>query len=446
LTFRQFRLNRLRGDYVGLIMPTMKITKTSVDEAAVPVSADAYYWDSDLRGFGLRVTPKGVRSYVVQYRLKGRPARRVTLGVHGSPWTPAKARTEAQDILIEVKRGMDPVEARQKKEREARTLGFESYLERFCDIYLQSKWKARAAGDAKRTLQLHVLPHFKGRSLPDLKASDVTAVLDKLHGRKALLRNTYALLRLLFNWAKGRGDLATSPMEGIPSPDKVKDRKRVLTPDEVLALWRVSYKLNSPFGAYVRLLITTLQRRNEVAGLPWKELDQASSTWRIDGERAKNDEDHLVPLNRLALADLDGLGWKRRGLVFSTTGTTAISGFSRLKARIDRLMLPVLQEIANRRAEVLGEPSHAVTIEPWRLHDIRRTGTTQMQALGIPIEVTERAINHKSGEASGIRAVYNLHEYQPEKRRAFDLWGAYLERVISGDDASNVVSLVKSAA
>jgi integrase len=383
---------------------------------------------------------------VVQYRLKGRPARRVTLGVHGSPWTPAKARAEAQDILIEVKRGLDPVEARQKKEREARTLGFESYLDRFSEIYLQAKWKPRAAGDAKRTLQLHVLPHLKGRSLPELKASDITAVLDTLHGRKALLRNTYALLRLLFNWAKGRGDIAASPMESIPSPDKVKERKRVLTPDEVLALWRATYKLNSLFGAYVRLLIATLQRRNEVAGLPWKELDQAGSIWRIDGERAKNDEDHLVPLNKLAVAELDGLGWKRRGLVFSTTGTTAISGFSRLKTQLDKLMLPLLQEIADERAEALGEPSHPVTVEPWRLHDIRRTGTTQMQALGIPIEVTERAINHKSGEASGIRAVYNLHEYQPEKRRAFDLWGGYLERIISGSEAPNVVSLVKSAA
>jgi integrase len=77
----------------------------------------------------------------------------------------------------------------------------------------------------------------------------------------------------------------------------------------------------------MRLLIASLQRRTEVAELPWEELDQERALWSMDAERAKNDEDHIVPLNRLALAELDALGWKRRGLVFTTTGTTAISGF-----------------------------------------------------------------------------------------------------------------------
>ena len=109
--------------------------------------------------------------------------------------------------------------------------------------------------------------------------------------------------------------------------------------------------------------------------------------------------------------------WPHKGLVFSTTGSTPISGFSKVKARLDALMLPILQKVADDRADALGEPHETVTLNPWRLHDIRRTGTTQMQALGVPIEVTEEVINHRSGETAGIRGVYNLHAYFDEKRR-----------------------------
>jgi hypothetical protein len=108
---------------------------------------------------------------------------------------------------------------------------------------------------------------------------------------------------------------------------------------------------------------------------------------------------------------------------------------------LDKEMLPILQRLADARSAVLGEQPEIVFLKPWRFHDIRRTGTTQMQALGVPIEVTEKVINHKSGETAGIRGVYNLHAYTDEKRKALDAWGAYLGRLIAGADAPNVVAL-----
>lgn len=168
--------------------------------------------------------------------------------------------------------------------------------------------------------------------------------------------------------------------------------------------------------------------------------------WRLPGERAKNNEDHLVPLNRLAVAELSELGWKRRGLVITTTGTTGISGFSKLKMRLDTAMLPIMQEIADKRADALGEDRHPVTMERWTIHDIRRSGTTALQALGVAVEVTERVINHKSGEVSGIKKVYNLWAYESEKRDALNRWGAYLEQLIATDTADNVAALVAKRA
>lgn len=429
-------------------MPLLKLTKTSVESAGVPDAADAYFWDTELRGFGLRVTPRGVRSYVLQYRLPGRPARRMTIGQHGSPWTQEKARSRAQEILYDVKRGDDPVQAARKRAREAVDLEFGKYVEAFTDGYLKLEWKDSWA-DAKRQLEMHVIPHLKGRPLPEIERYEIAKVIQRLKDRPALARNTHATLRKLFKWAVDQGDLLSSPIPAAPSG--VKARKRVLSPDEIRAIWHASFKLERPMGQFVRMLFATLQRRSEVAGLPWAEVNQMTRTWHQQGDRVKNEDDHIVPLNGLAfsvLADIAGgkdgpndKRWPRSGLVFTTTGTTSISGFSKMKAKLDREAQPILQAIADERAEALGEEPEIAFLPPWRLHDIRRTGTTQMQALGVPIEVTEKVINHRSGETKGIRGVYNLYAYQPEKVKALNDWASYLEKLTSGATASNVFTL-----
>jgi integrase len=432
-------------------MAKMKITKRAVDAAPVPTKGDTYYWDTELRGFGLRVTPRGVRSYVVQYRLPGRPARRTTIGIHGSPWTPETAEKRARAILFDVKVGDDPVVAARKRERAAVDLEFSKYVETFSDTYLRREW-GDSWGDSKRQLELHVIPQLKGRSLPEIERYEVSAVINRLRDRPALARNTHAVLRKLFAWAVDQGDLAVSPI--CAAPPMVKARKRVLTPDEVVAVWQASFGLNRPMGEFVRMLVITLQRRNEVAEMPWSELSQANAMWRLHGDRAKNDTDHLVPLNPPAIDLLNRMAmgpvlregatakpWPHRGFVFSTTGSTPISGFSKVKARLDALIVPILQKLADDRADALGVARERVALHAWRLHDIRRTGTTQMQALGVPIEVTEKVINHRSGETAGIRGVYNLHAYSDEKRKALDAWAEYLDRLIKNANAPNVITL-----
>lgn len=430
-------------------MPSMKITKRAIDAAPVPAANDALYWDCDPQGpqgFGLRVTPRGVKSFIFQYRLKGRAARRVTLGRYGN-LTQEQARNLAREHSHAVAAGRDPVEAQRKQARDARNLGFEGYVDRFVDGYLKDAW-ADSWEEAKARLVNHVVPPLRGKALPNVTASDIGSILDGLKSQKALARNTYVLLKLLFAWAAApeRRDIERSPMEGMKAPAKPKDRKRVLTPDEIVAAWRASYSLSKPFGPFIRLLFASLQRRNEVARLPWKELKQEDSRWHMEGDRAKNEEDHLVHLNALALAELDGLGWKRRGFVLTTTGTSGISGFSKMKKKLDVAMLPHLQDLADARAEALGEDPYPVTLDRWTLHDIRRSGTTALQALGFPIEVTEKVINHKSGEVSGVAKVYNLWAYEPEKRAALNAWGEYLERLIKGADASNVITLAERQA
>lgn len=431
-------------------MPTLKITQRTVEALAGEKGGDVLYWDSSPegpQGFGLRVTPNGVKSFIFQYRLKGFPARRLTIGKYGK-LTVAQGRKIAQDHAYSVAKGLDPREAQRKKARDARTLGFAEYLDRFVTVYLKSEWPD-SWEEAEKRLRNHALPKLKGKALPEITSTDVGDVLDAVRPQKALARNLYVLLKLLFDFAAApeRRDIDVSPMAGMKAPPAPKSRKRVLSPDEIVAAWRASYTLNGPQGPFVRLLFATLQRRTEVADLPWRETNKDARRWVIDGDRVKNDTDHLVHLNDLAVAELEGLGWKRRGLALTTTGATGLSGFSKLKKKLDAAMFPILQKMADERAEALGEDSHPVTLDPWRLHDIRRSGTTALQALGFPVEVTEKVINHRSGEVSGIKAVYNLYAYENEKRAALDAWGAYLDRLIKGADAaSNVVALAEARA
>ncbi len=414
-------------------MPKMKITKAAVNELPKPDTRDEFYWDNDPKGplgFGLRITPKGVKSYVLQYRLSGLPSRRMTIGRHG-PWTPEKARERAKEIKRLVDMGIDPVEAERERQRQLVTLRFDDYVETFTDGYLMTDW-GDSWPQAKRQLVMHVVPHIGKLALPKITVADLNPIFDALRNRPALQRNVFAVLRKLFNWADKREDIDRSPMSKMDVPQAVRSRRRILSPDELVALWKATYTLEAPRGTLVRLLMITLQRRSEVAGLPWTELNQGDQLWCLPAERAKNDHDHLVPLSHLGMSELTALGWKSRGLVMpSSTGKTAVSNFSDMKSKLDSEMLPILQKLADARADATGQERYQVELLPWRIHDIRRTGTTHLQALGFPIEVGERVINHhQGGETAGIRGVYNLYEYLPEKTAALQSWADRLASII----------------
>lgn len=283
-------------------------------------------------------------------------------------------------------------------------------------------------------------PHLKAAPLPSLGRSDITRVFDALpSGKVALRRNVYAVIRRLFRWAVGRGDIERSPMEGMEAPPSPPSRDRVLSDEELRLVWQASESLSYPFRSFYRLLILTGQRREEVAGLNWSEVNRAKASWLLPAARAKNKTANHLPLSALIVEELDSIAgsptWPRSGLILTTNGKTSVSGFSRAKRRLDSEMTDMLAKVAadnNKKPDLL---------KPWRVHDFRRTLATAMQRLGVRFEVTEAVLNHVSGSKAGVAGVYQRHDWKDEKRAALDAWGQYLEGIMSDRIDSNIVSL-----
>jgi integrase len=208
-------------------------------------------------------------------------------------------------------------------------------------------------------------------------------------------------------------------------PAKVQSRERVLDDHEVQVFWLACERLGDPWGTLFRLLLLTGQRREEVASVSWSDI--AHDVWTIPAHRAKNGRTHLVPLPseaRKLLASYRERQGVRSGLVFTTTGTTPLSGFSKAKRRLDGLM----SDLEQRRT---GEQAYQLT--PWRTHDLRRTAATGFQKLGVRLEVTEAILNHVSGSRAGIVGVYQRYNWATEKAEALQRWSDHLVSLCGGN-------------
>lgn len=406
-------------------MATGKITKKSID-AVEAGSSSQFLWDTDLKGFGAKITPSGSISYVLQFRMGGREtiARRYTIGAHGSPWTPTTARSEAERLLLLVGQGIDPVEADKQRRREAIDLAFDNYARHFTRSCKGEGWRRLV----ERVVRLHLEPVLRKKPLPSITRADIVSVLDQMPEEQvANRRNVFAVMRRLFRWAVSRGDLERSPMEGMETPPPVRPRDRWLSDKELRLIWHATPECHPCFGPIVRLLILTGQRREEVCGMHWQELDRAERLWTLPGQRTKNSEFNTIPLNQLAMIELDRLAggekWPRNGRVFATASGAGFAGYHKGKMKLDSAI-----------EETEGEP-----LPPWRLHDLRRTLATNFQRLGVRFEVTEAVLNHVSGSRAGVAGVYQRHDWKEEKRHALDDWNKHLDCVLHDATPSTAV-------
>jgi integrase len=267
------------------------------------------------------------------------------------------------------------------------------------------------------------------RHVSEVRRADVAELLDAIAQRSpAVARATYAELRPLFDWCVEKDLIAGSPCVSLTAPPRPKARDRVLAEPELRLIWRAADSLGFPFGHVLKLLMLTGQRRAEVAGMTWDELDLEGARWRIPGERAKNGQAHEIDLPPEALAILKDVPNTGPHL-FPARGGGAVRGFSATKRSLDA----EIEELRRQDASEAGAPAPKKPLAPWRIHDLRRTAATGMAALGFAPHVVERVLNHVSGTQSGLVGVYQRHDYRQERKAAITAWCAQVAAVVKGE-------------
>jgi integrase len=407
------------------------LTDLQIDKLPKP-TARREVPDGKVGGLYLVVQPSGAKSWALRYRVAGAP-KKFTIGPYPAI-SLATARKRAQKAVAEVVDGIDPAASKKaaretEKAASATADRVENVVDAYVADYLAKKAKPSWAKEAGRLLRVEVVPKFGKRRLGEITDDDVHRLLKDIAKRAPITANrTFAVFRKLCHWAMSRDGgklIKTSPCDGVEAPTPERSRERVLDDAEIKLAWEAFELIGWPFGPLCKLLLLTGARRDEVASMEWRELDLGEGIWRLPKERTKNKRAHEVPLAPAAVEILKGLprvepkrgpdGETRPALVFSTTGSTAVSGFSRAKAAIDAF-------IVDRLRKARGAAPEDVKAPDWVIHDLRRSVATNLQKLGVRLEVTEAVLNHVSGSRAGIVGVYQRHEWAAEKREALDKW------------------------
>jgi integrase len=442
----------------------MKLTERKIEKLAPEAGRkDCLVFDDEQRGLAVRTSAKGSRTYLCQYTLHGQKWR-VPLGAC-SALSLAKARQAAAAVMGDVAKGRNPAADRkeataaERAKRARNRLTLRVLIEDWQRIHLAAR-RQSYADEAVRALHVAFADRLDDAA-EDLDRTAVVRALDALarrHNRKmrrglAMVGRTAAYGRAAYAWAVKRGAVSGNPFSSLPIGKSVTKRERVLSDQELVEIWRAADDVAAPYNSIVRLLILTGQRRGEVAGMAWNEIADDLTTWTMPGARTKNGAAHAVPLSASANAIIkatlpaDANEAKRAVTELRAAGALilpgekgAYAGWSKAKRALDKAIGE-----ARAKATRKSDPKPA-PIEPWSIHDLRRTAATGLQRLGVRLEVTEAVLNHISGSRGGIAGVYQRHDWAAEKRAALDAWGAHVAAMIeSRVDAGNVVALRQQA-
>jgi integrase len=364
-------------------------------------------------GLYVEVQPSGHRSYTVRYRFAGKP-RKLTLS---GGLTLAGARKAAADALFEVEQGRDPGAAK-RRQKQAQRLAAVDTVQAICEEYFRREGgKLRSARRRQRELALKVYPVLGDRPVTEIKRSDMVRLFDRIEetagGPTADL--VKAFLSRIFNWHTARSDDFRSPIVRGMTRTKSRERarSRILTDDELRAVWKTAEGQAHPFAALVLFLLLTAARRTEAVELTWAEVD--GTDWVLPSTRNKVKVELVRPLSaatQAVLADLPRIAGSK--FVFTATGHRPLGSLSTRKQRFDQ------------QCGVTG----------YTLHDLRRTARSLMSRAGVSTDHAERCLGHVIG---GIRGVYDRHQFHREKLHAYEALAAQIERIVNPTD--NVTEL-----
>jgi integrase len=411
------------------------LNEATVKALSIPKKGNrVYYFAGDVlqgirapQGFGVRVTAAGIRSFVLNYRLRGREYR-YTIGQYPT-WSALRAVREARDLRQRIDRGENPLEARLPPAPSEAPKVVGDVIEEFLKRYVQAPGRPlRSAKEYERALRKQVVPAIGNLGIHDLRRTRIVEMLDTIEDEHGPVQadRTLAYFRKCLNWYATRDDRFVPPI--VPgmarTKSKERTRERILSDDEIRLIWP---HLSSTFGTFVRVLLLTGQRRSEVATMRRSEIDK-DGVWIIPPEKYKTKRAQVVPLSKVVREIIEARS-NGHDHVFSTRKETAFSAWGNAKRALDEAI------DAARAADAARERRKLDPMAPWTLHDLRRTAKTLMVRVGVRPDISERVLGHA---IAGVEGVYDRHSYLDEKRDALEKLAAVVERILNQAPASVV--------
>ena len=342
----------------------------------------------------MRASQGGSKSFVVVH---GVNRQRETLGRYPTI-TLKQAHDQAKKLLAEITLGA----------QQNRTISYKDARDLFLEC-CEAKNKKNTVDYYRKRLDAHF--RFGRKRLDEITRIDIQSRICKVKTSASEQDHAFVVIRTLLNWALREQYIDQSPIASIKPPIKPQARDHVLTDQELVQVYNASLEHPNPFGQIVSLLVLTGMRRYEVVSIQWDWINQSEQTITIPADVTKNKRMHSQPCGDLVAAVLENTPEIGPYLFPSRSETgTVFNGWGKSKERLD--------------ASFEG-------VEPYTLHDLRRTFATSHAKIGTPIHVTEKLLNHVSGTISGVAAVYNRHSYVEEMRTAVTEYDAYLKHRIS---------------
>jgi integrase len=387
---------------------------TDEDIANLPIKKKRYAEpDSDQRGLYIRVTPKGVKSFVaVAVGLDGKQVWQ-TIG-HAGIMTVEKAREEARRIVGAIKSGADT----------AGPQSFAAVAEEWLKRHVERKDRKLRSAPAKRGhLNNHILPAWAGREFTSIRRADVIRLLDAVEENAGVIAANSVLDTVsgICHWYAIRNESYALPIvKGMRrSSSKERARERILSDAELRAVWKAA-EANGVFGAFVRLALLTAQRKEKVASMRWSDVS-IDGVWDIPAEPREKSHAGKLPLPEIALDIIKAQPrFAGNPYVLAGKGTGHLNAFSRDKKAFDAKI----------------SATTGVELPHWTVHDLRRTARSLMSRAAVDFHIAERTLGHS---IKGVASVYDRHNYTEQKARALKALAGLLATILNPGD--NVVSI-----
>ena len=408
-----------------------KTTLTARGVAALKPGANRLeVFDTKCPGFYVRVSPSGAKTYGVMYRHNGRK-RRLTIG-STSTWGLADARQRAREAIRFSGTGERDMATEKTDARQADTFAelAAEYLERW------AKPRKRSWREDERIVSRYLNPKIGNVKVADVRRADIRRLLDDIATDAPIMASrVLACARKIYNWAISQDLIEHNPCDRLPAPAQPVRRDRVLTDDELRAVWAALESTDSPVADVFKLRLLTAQRGGEVAGMRWDELDLPGAVWTIPAERSKNKLTHHVPLAPAVVAILE---WRHSELLADEARRAKRHG---REINAPTFVFPGRRDrdshITPTKTTAGSIAETAALDTPWTGHDLRRTAATRMAEAGTPRVVLGRILNHSD---RSVTAIYDRASYSGPAREALEQWARRLAVIVSGLEAVEAVN------